>query len=75
MRPTHERRASPPQIDVQTQSPLWKAQPLAEQTVSTVEFSIRLARNFSRVHPRASTPRSRMSIGGLGHHFRLRDLS
>jgi probable rRNA maturation factor len=33
MRPTTERRASPPQIDVQTQSPLWKAQPLAEQTV------------------------------------------
>jgi probable rRNA maturation factor len=33
MRPTPERRASPPQIDVQTQSPLWKAQPLAEQTV------------------------------------------
>jgi len=33
MRPTHERRASPPQIDVQTQSPLWKAQPLAEQIV------------------------------------------
>jgi len=33
MRPTHERRASPPQIDVQTKSPLWKAQPLAEQIV------------------------------------------
>ena len=33
MRPTPERRASPPQIDIQTQSPLWKAQPLAEQTV------------------------------------------
>jgi probable rRNA maturation factor len=32
MRRTPERRASPPQIDVQTQSPLWKAQPLAEQT-------------------------------------------
>ena len=33
MRPTPERRASPPQIDIQIQSPLWKAQPLAEQTV------------------------------------------
>jgi probable rRNA maturation factor len=33
MRPTPGRRASPPQIDVQTQSPLWNAQPLAEQTV------------------------------------------
>ena len=33
MRPTPGQRASPPQIDVQTQSPLWKAQPLAEQTV------------------------------------------
>lgn len=33
MRPTTERRASPPQIDVQMQSPLWKAQPLAEQIV------------------------------------------
>jgi probable rRNA maturation factor len=32
MRRTPERRASPPQIDVQTRSPLWKAQPLAEQT-------------------------------------------
>ena len=33
MRPTPGRRASPPQIDIQIQSPLWKAQPLAEQTV------------------------------------------
>ena len=33
MRPTTERRVSPPQIDVQMQSPLWKAQPLAEQIV------------------------------------------
>ena len=33
MRPTPERRASPPQIDIQIQSPLWKAQPLVEQTV------------------------------------------
>lgn len=33
MRPVPERRASPPQIDIQTQSPLWKAQPLASQTV------------------------------------------
>ncbi len=33
MRRTPERRASPPQIDIQIQSPLWKAQPLAEQTV------------------------------------------
>ena len=33
MRRTPERRASPPQIDIQAQSPLWKAQPLAEQTV------------------------------------------
>lgn len=33
MRPMPQRRASPPQIDVQTQSPLWKAQPLAAQTV------------------------------------------
>ena len=33
MRPTPGRRASPPQIDIQTQSPLWNAQPLAEQTV------------------------------------------
>jgi len=33
MRPTPERRASPPQVDIQIQSPLWKAQPLAEQTV------------------------------------------
>jgi probable rRNA maturation factor len=33
MRPKPTRRASPPQIDIQTQSVLWKAQPLAEQTV------------------------------------------
>ena len=30
---TPARRASQPQIDIQAQSPLWKAQPLAEQTV------------------------------------------
>ncbi|MGC1826534.1 MAG: rRNA maturation RNase YbeY, partial [Pseudolabrys sp.] len=28
-----QRRASPPHIDIQTQSPLWEAQPLAAQTV------------------------------------------
>ena len=33
MRPTPGQRASPPQIDIQTQSPLWNVQPLAEQTV------------------------------------------
>lgn len=33
MRPAPERRASPPQIDIQMQSPLWEAQPLATQTV------------------------------------------
>jgi probable rRNA maturation factor len=33
MRPVPQRRASPPQIDIQTQSPLWDAQPLAAQTV------------------------------------------
>jgi probable rRNA maturation factor len=33
MRPAPERRASPPQIDIQIQSPLWEAQPLAGQTV------------------------------------------
>jgi len=33
MRPAAERRASPPQIDIQTQSPLWEAQPLAIRTV------------------------------------------
>ena len=33
MRPTPGRRASPPQIDIQTRSPLWNAQPLAEKTV------------------------------------------
>jgi probable rRNA maturation factor len=33
MRPAPERRASPPQIDIQTQSPLWEAQPLATRTV------------------------------------------
>jgi probable rRNA maturation factor len=33
MTPTAERRASQPQIDVQAQSPLWKAEPLAEKTV------------------------------------------
>ncbi|MFZ3251055.1 MAG: rRNA maturation RNase YbeY [Pseudolabrys sp.] len=33
MRPMPQRRASPPHIDIQTQSPLWEAQPLAAQTV------------------------------------------
>lgn len=33
MRPASERRAVSPQIDIQTQSPLWKSQPLAAQTV------------------------------------------
>jgi probable rRNA maturation factor len=33
MRPVPQRRASPPQIDIQMQSPLWEAQPLAAQTV------------------------------------------
>jgi probable rRNA maturation factor len=33
MRPAPGRRALPPHIDIQVQSPLWKAQPLAEQTV------------------------------------------
>ena len=33
MRPVPQRRASPPQIDIQTQSPLWEARPLAAQTV------------------------------------------
>ena len=33
MRPAPERRASLPQIDIQIQSPLWEAQPLAIQTV------------------------------------------
>ena len=33
MRPAPERRASPPHIEIQVQSPLWNAQPLAEQTV------------------------------------------
>jgi probable rRNA maturation factor len=33
MRPAPERRTSPPHIDIQMQSPLWKAQPLASQTV------------------------------------------
>lgn len=33
MRPVSQQRTSPLQIDVQTQSPLWDAQPLAAQTV------------------------------------------
>jgi probable rRNA maturation factor len=33
MRLVSPRRASPLQIDIQTQSPLWKAQPLAAQTI------------------------------------------
>jgi len=33
MRPAPERRTSPPHIDIQVQSPLWHAQPLAEQTI------------------------------------------
>jgi probable rRNA maturation factor len=33
MRLAPERRASPPQIEIRTQSPLWEAQPLATQTV------------------------------------------
>src|SRR5262245_7770793 len=33
MRPPHERRAFPPRIDIQTQSPLWEGQPLATRTV------------------------------------------
>ncbi len=33
MMPTQKRRAAAPQIDIQTQSPLWDAQPLARQTV------------------------------------------
>ena len=33
MKPAPGRRASPPQIDIQVQSPLWEAQPLAEKTV------------------------------------------
>ena len=33
MKPAPERHASSPQIDIQIQSPLWEAQPLAEQTV------------------------------------------
>ena len=33
MRPALGRRASSPQIDIQKQSPLWNAQPLAEETV------------------------------------------
>jgi probable rRNA maturation factor len=33
MRPAPERRAPSPQIDIQTQSPLWEAQPMAAQIV------------------------------------------
>jgi probable rRNA maturation factor len=33
MKPVLQQRASPLQIDIQTQSPLWDAQPLAAQTV------------------------------------------
>jgi probable rRNA maturation factor len=33
MRPVSQQRTSPLQIDVQTQSPLWDAQPLAAETV------------------------------------------
>ena len=33
MRPVPQQRTSPLQIDIQTQSPLWDAQPLAAQTV------------------------------------------
>jgi probable rRNA maturation factor len=33
MRPSLSRRASAPSIDIQTQSPLWSAEPLAEQIV------------------------------------------
>jgi probable rRNA maturation factor len=34
MRPAPERRTSPPQIDIQRQSPLWEAQPMAAQIVN-----------------------------------------
>ena len=33
MRPALERHAAPPQIDIQTHSPLWEAQPMAAQIV------------------------------------------
>lgn len=33
MRPAPERRMSPPHVDIEVQSPLWNAQPLAFQTV------------------------------------------
>lgn len=33
MRPTQKRRTAAPQIDIQMQSPLWDAEPLAGQTV------------------------------------------
>src|SRR5215475_12534844 len=33
MRQAPARRTSPPHIDIQMQSPLWKAQPLASQTI------------------------------------------
>ena len=33
MRQAPERRTSPPHIDIQMQSPLWDAQPLASQTI------------------------------------------
>ena len=34
MRPAPERRTSPPQIDIQRESPLWEAQPMAAQIVN-----------------------------------------
>ena len=44
MRPASERRALPPQIDIQTHSPLWEAQPMAAQivhdAVATAAFEI-----------------------------------
>ena len=44
MSPASERRAPPPQIDIQTHSPLWEAQPMAAQivhdAVATAAFEI-----------------------------------
>jgi probable rRNA maturation factor len=39
MRQAPQRRASPPQIDIQIQSPLWEAQPLAAQIVRDAIFA------------------------------------
>jgi len=45
MTPPPDRREAAPEIDIQVASPLWAAQPLAEQTVRTAIAAARAARD------------------------------